>query len=190
MSGNATADVSWAQTRRDTARQRRRPTAGLRGTIAFGSGGEIPSGLLSAIVIETTDSTGEVAQWLDDAWWSVLFQSLAPHPLTIEIAPTPDALTHPVVLHQLEMVRRIVANWRIVGEGYADEIRSADDVEQLATGPYHELRLREGGRSDAITADASGRRLGIDELFARLAERIDSAPFTSPILVRIPTSAP
>ncbi len=140
---------------------------------------------MSTILLETTDATGEVADWLDDTWWSKLFQQCAPNPLTIEIAPTCVALTHPVVLHQLEMVRRIVANWRIIGEGYANDFRGDDEVEQLATGPYHELRFHDGGRADVVATPPSETNTGADELIARIRARTDRTPFTSPNLVRL-----
>ncbi len=186
MDPRTTTDISWQQTRRDSTRQRRGPKPGSRVTVAYSSDGKIPSVAMSTLLIEATDHAGEVANWLDDAWWSRLFRQCASDPLTIEIAPTHGALLHPVVLHQLEMVRRIVANWRVIGEGYAGDFRTEDEIVQLVTGPYHELRLHDGGHPDTIDCDPPEFVMGVDDLIKLLRSQIDGTPFASPTLVRLP----
>lgn len=185
----STVDVSWMQTRRDAARHRRKPTAGSHVTVTLDSKGNIPSDASDAtttILIHATADDGEIADWLGDAWWSELFQRWAPDRLTVVIAATPGALLHPIVLHQLEMVRRVVGNWHIVGEGHVSDIKTDDEVDQLATGPFHELRFSDECRSDLEIESSRESRFAIDELFDRIRARAQLTPFAGPTLRRIP----
>ena len=97
----------------------------------------------------TTDSKGNLSPWLGEDWWADLI-ALAPEDhVTVRLTPSPGStattgcLIHPIVLQHVRMLRRVVPRWRLVGCGSADEVRSQEDVRELAGSMYHEVRVQD-----------------------------------------------
>ncbi len=96
------------------------------------------------ICIETTDAEGCAAAWLTDQWW-IQVQSACKHTITtVVILPTPNAMLDAVVLHQLEMLRRITPHWRLICYVDMADIPADVRLERLASLPYDEIRIVEG----------------------------------------------
>ncbi len=135
------------------------------------------------ITLELTDAAGEVAGWCDDAWWLEALRRWKERSLSVHVAPTPDALSHPVGLHYLEMLRRVVPAWRVIAEIALCEV-SDDMIAHLAALPCHELRIID--RPFTSTEASRLTSIRIDELFGRLREAQARLGVTRPALVRMP----
>ncbi len=152
-------------------------------------GGAAPAGP-KELTIEATNREGELAQWFDDYWWIDLIERWGFEQVTLHIAPTPGALTHPVVLHQMEMVRRVAPRWRIVGHAYRNDILSDETIESLASSPYHEARFIDQTRPDVPTPARGGSfDWAIEVLFGRIRREQTRIGAARPVLVRLPSDA-
>jgi hypothetical protein len=173
-----------------TQQTRRGPRPALRRTACFDTGWwfeeEVGGGVVD-LLIEATNAHGQPADWFDDLWWTDVLQKCTDASVTIEIAPTPSALLHPLILHQLTMIRRVMPHWRIVGHAYLDDLTSEEQIGQLVLGPYHEVRFVDRARSPA-TANASPSSRRIEELFARIREGQNRCGSHRPVLVRLPAT--
>jgi hypothetical protein len=139
------------------------------------------------VTIEATDSAGELAGWFDDYWWTDLIERWGDEAVTLHIAPTQGALLHPIVLHQMEMVSRVAARWRMVGHAYRSDVASDEVVELLASSPYHEVRFIDQPRPEGSLRGGHGtQELGVDEVFARVRREQISIGASRPVLVRLP----
>ncbi|MHC4696143.1 MAG: hypothetical protein ACYTFA_05300 [Planctomycetota bacterium] len=179
--------------REATQKMRQPPREPIRITASFDGNGELDEGLLVGpieLTIEATNLDGDLAPWFDDYWWIELIERWGDQPVTLHIAPTPDAVAHPVVLHQMEMVSRVASRWRMVGHGYRGDISTDDAIELLAASPYHEVRFIDQGRPDGPIPARRGRfDLAIEDLFGRIRREQIRIGATRPVLVRLPSGA-
>ncbi|UCE61175.1 MAG: hypothetical protein JSU63_05380 [Phycisphaerales bacterium] len=184
---------SSVEQRRATQQKRRPPGEVVRVTARFDSDGVLQEDLTSApaeVMIEATDSEGEVAVWFDDYWWTDLIERWVDDPITLHITQTPGALLHPVVLHQMEMVGRVAPRWRMVGHSYRSDVSTDDAIESLACSAYHEVRFLDQTRPGAPRSDREGLDLSVDELFGRIRREQVRLGATRPVLVRLPAQSP
>lgn len=177
--------------REETQKMRCPPGESVRITASFDSTGELegefPAGP-KELTIEATNDEGELAVWFDDYWWTDLIERWGYDPVTLHLAATSAALTHPVVLHQMEMVCRVAPRWRMVGHAYRTDISSDDSIELLAASPYHEVRFIDEARPGGPALSSPGRvDLPIEELFGRIRTEQIRIGATRPVMVRLPS---
>ena len=175
--------------RRATQRSRKPPGSQTRLRIAFDGGGRLGEAVVSAPIelnIEATNSDRQLADWLDDLWWTELLQRWGVDPVSVHIAATPGALLHLVVLHHLDMLRRVAPKWRIVGHAYADDVRTQNDIEQLAASSYHEVRFQDAARPGVNGSIPAETALPLSRLFGEIRRAQSALGVTRPILVRLP----
>ena len=180
------------EVRNATEHLRRPPGEPVRIRAAFDGGGEIGEEAAAGpieLTIEATSPDGEVAAWLDDDWWTALIERWGEESVTVHIAPTPGALLHPVTIYQVEMVRRVLPRWRVAGHAYLEDMTGVDDIESLATSPYHELRFIDGRRPGSPQSDRLRPSLSIEALFGQIRREQARLGATRPILVRLPSPA-
>lgn len=178
--------------RRAAEGSRRAPREPTRIVATFDNGAlgkDIERGPI-VLTIEATSGDSELAPWLDDIWWTGVIQRWAECHVTVCIAPTPGALLHPVVLHQVEMLRRVVPDWRIVGHAYVDDVPSDDDATRLAGSPYHEVRFIDQPRLGTPPSDRCTWKLTVDGLFVRICNEQSRLGVSLPVLVRLPATPP
>lgn len=182
---------SQGRQRQATVQKRRAPGQPLRLVLPFDEPvlvrDDSPIGPIE-LDIETTNDEGEFAAWLDDAWWAEAITHWADDDVTVHIAPTPGALTHPVLLHQLEMLRRVVPGWRIVGVAYRDDVTPESDIAAIAASPYHEIRFLDVCRPDRLGAERI-EPVALPVLFSRIRTVQAQRGALTPILVRLPERA-
>lgn len=95
------------------------------------------------LCIEATNADGELSPWLSDEWWIRTHMLCKDRNVTIVLLPTPGALLDCVVLHQLEMIRRIAPAWRILGYALSRDAQQQPAVERWTNTPYDEIRFCE-----------------------------------------------
>lgn len=184
------------RTRTETSARRRPPRCHRSIIVPFEPGDNFLSTLRECpaeITIEATDANAAVAAWLDDAWCLDILKRWADEPLAMHVAPTPGAVLHPVVLHLVEMVRRVAPRWRLVGHMHVEDVRTQGEIEKLAGSMFHEVRFIDADRRDGMRDDRTDRTDGaarpIAELLGLLrAEQIRFAT-TTPVWVRVPGAA-
>jgi hypothetical protein len=145
---------------------------------------------LTDLFIEPTDSKGNLAPWLGDDWWRLAIERWGDGAVTLRIAPTPGVLLHPILVYQLEMVRRVAPAWRIVGHGYADDVATDEAVARLAHSPYHEVRFADQPRPHPSCPDGREPFAPLSELFGRIRREQQRSCDRGPILVRLPARDP
>jgi hypothetical protein len=178
-------------TRQVAQDNRRAPTEPTRVFATFDGEGklraEVPVGPIE-LMVEATDAGAQLAPWLDDEWWAYVLQRWVDRSVTVQIAPTSGALLHPLVLHQLGMLRRVEPGWRLVGHAYADDVVSDEDVAEMATSPYHEVRFMDRPRVRAAATDRFRSVPVLEELFGRVRTEQARRGARTPILVRLPST--
>lgn len=171
-------------------RSRHAPTKPVRIAVPFDRltvfGEEPPPGALE-LVIEATNAAGEIAPWFDDAWWTEAILRFADRAVTVTISATPGALLHPVVLHQMEMLRRVTPSWRITATTYLDELSTPEDVTVLARSLYHEVRFLAQRRTGAGRSDRCTWNPSVDEVFGQIRREQTRIGITPTVLVRLPS---
>lgn len=179
-------------TRRGETQQRRRaPQEPLRIDLGFAGAGLIPTDAPPGpveLTLETTDRAGELAAWLDDEWWADVIQLWGDRDVTIHVAPTPEAILHPISLYFFEMVRRVIENWRLVAYAYVEDLAADEDMKQLVGGLYHEVRFLDGPRPGVHKSDRFAGDLTLETLFGRIRKEQARRGSNVPILVRLPSS--
>lgn len=170
---------------------RRAPTEPTRVFARFDGEGKlgaaVPAGPIE-LRVEATDAGAQLAPWLDDEWWAYVLQRWVDRPVTVQIAPTFGAMLHPLVLHQLGMLRRVEPSWRLVGHAYVDDVVSDEDVVVMATSPYHEVRFMDRARARTTAADRFRSVPVLEELFGRVRTEQARRGARTPILVRLPST--
>ena len=169
-------------------RARRAPDTPISIKIPLDQDGKLPSEAVTGsihLTIETTNAGGEHPYWFDDTWWADVITRWADEAVTVIIAPTPSAVLHPVLLYQLEMLRRVVPGWRLVGVAYRTDIDLDQDIRAAATSPYHEFRIIDSPRPGSLQSDRRADR-AVESLLASLRREQSAANATSPVLVRLP----
>ncbi len=175
--------------RESAQRTRKAPREPVRVVATFCDGGSLKVEASSApveVVVEATDAAGELAEWLDDHWWTRWITPLGENAVTVRLAPTPGALLHPVVLHHMEMLRRVVPGWRIVGHAHLEDVFTDDDIGALAQSGYHEIRFIDGPRRKVPSSDRGPWRRPFEELFGHIRQVQADAGVATPILIRLP----
>ena len=167
---------------------RRAPGEPLHIVVPFGGIGRLPEhGDIDNVelTIEATNADQELADWCDDDWWTDVIVCWGDRRVTLRFSPTPGALLHPVILYQLEMLRRVTPNWRLIGYGYRDDVTTVGDVAAIARSWYHEVRFIDQPRPGLVAADRFGSGARLDELFGRIRRAQAEVGMTTPILVRM-----
>ncbi len=176
--------------RRKVAVGRRRQPVGLR-TVefpAFGDGchgpeiGPYPDELR----LESTCDEGQIADWFDDNWWLETLRRWKDCVLTIHLLPTPDALLHPIVTHELEMVRRLQSPWRLIGHAYLSDIAHPLIVPRVAVSHYDEVRIIDRDRPVTDAFAPRPAKLTLAELMAQVHEIQSTEKLSSPLLTQAP----
>jgi hypothetical protein len=181
-----------AEIRNATQRNRRAPGEPAEVFVPFGGDGAMRDDVVLGpleLTIEATDCEMTLAYWLNDEWWTDVIRRWAGCLVTVHIAPTPGALLHPVVIHQLMMLRRLTPHWRLVGHAYTDKVATENAVSQVAQSPYHEIRFAVAPGRGEPSADPCVLDLSIDELFGRVHEEQSRLGTTAPVLLRMPSTA-
>ncbi|MCH7885239.1 MAG: hypothetical protein IIC01_08320 [Planctomycetes bacterium] len=181
-----------SQLRNETERRRRAPPEPTHVLATFDHGGQLGGDTTHGpieLAVEVTDPDGKLADWFDDNWWTEVLQRWGDDPVTLRMAPTPQALLHPTVLHHLEMLRRVAPRWRIVGHAYVGDVASDEAVATAAGSAYHEIRFLDRPRPGASASDRADWQLPLAELFGRIRQAQIEMNATAPILVRLPGEA-
>jgi len=185
--------TSQSDARRATEQRRRPPAPPVSILATFHNGtlwrdNDAPAP--TDLTLEVTNAEGEVAAWFDDFWWTEVLERWGDEPVTLHIAATPNALVHRAVLHQLEMVSRIAARWRIVGHAWRDALATDESVRELARSPYHEVRILDESGPPALPGENRPAGWPVDELFGRIRREQADVGAVRPILVRLPSRSP
>jgi hypothetical protein len=138
------------------------------------------------IHIEATHPTGEMAVWLDDEWWLDVLRRWRNERVDVHVLPTPFALLHPVVLHQMDMLRRMVSAWRRIGHAYLDDLSDDDAVARAASSPYDEVRIIDAPRPGTAKSAGELRGLSFQALAGRIMRLQSAAGIVRPAVVRLP----
>lgn len=185
---------SWQpQERYAVEQQRRAPTSATHLVATFAGGGrlldDVPPGPLQ-VVIESTNAEGSLAAWFHDDWFTELIRRFGDDFVTLRIAPTPDALLHPCVWHQAEMVRRVLPHWRVIATAYLSDVRTTEDIGAVAASPFHEVRFFDQVRAGAYLHARMSPPMTVEELFGRIRRQQAEHTGRSPVLVRLPARTP
>jgi hypothetical protein len=181
-----------AEIRNTTQRTRRAPGEPGEVFVPFDGDGKIREDVVLGpveLTIEATDSDLDPPSWLNDDWWTDVIRRWAGCLVTVHIAPTPGALLHPVVLHQLMMLRRVTPHWRLVGHAYAHDISTDNAISEIAESPYHEIRFAVESGPRHVRADGDVMDLSTDELFSRVHQEQSRLGTKAPVLLRMPSNA-
>lgn len=173
--------------RTQVAAQRRAPNQPTCVDVPFSGSEDIIVRLPAAplqLNIFATDATGETAPWFDDMWWMELIGRYADEALTVVIIPTPAALLHPVVLHHLEMIFRVVPGWRMAGYAFVDDLQTLDEWELAARSAYHELRLLDRLRNPSLPTRMEVKPL--DEVIGEIRRAQQRMSAKRPTIIRLP----
>jgi hypothetical protein len=112
--------------------------------------GECPpleSGRAVALHIEATSPAGILSPWLTDEWWIGLQQRCPQRGVSAVILPTPGGVLQEVLLHQLEMIRRVAPAWRLIGYAFAEDAGGQPALDRWLNTPYDEIRFCTAGDS-------------------------------------------
>jgi len=178
---------SWVDQRRAAAGRRQRPQPHCSIRVDASSDGSLGSKdppIPTDLFVEATAPDGETAIWFDDWWWMECLSRWKNEVITVHIEPTPAALLHPVVLHHVEMVRRVASNWRIVGHCWLGELDLDASPDGIARSPYHEVRIIDAPMPDA-QADANAHRPArLQDLITAVRRAQKAIDRTLPMLAR------
>ena len=180
---------SLAERRKVAAARRRRPTGfQIIECAAAGDGSHGPDiGVCpEALHLETTHQDGQIVAWFDDNWWLETLRRWKDRSLTIQIMPTADALLHPIVLHELEMVRRLQTPWRLIGNCYLSDIGHPLRLPRVAVNHYDEIRVIDKDRPCCDAYEARPSKLTLDEVFDQVRTIQSAEKVSAPLLTRAP----
>lgn len=188
MGGNPMKRTSTATLPRRPAQPRAAKTDAPPQRVPYAGRGEFVEPRIEGeaeLILELTDEEGELAPWFDDFWWVDVLTRFKNRAVTFHISPTPAALLHPVVLHQLEMICRLEPTWRIVGYAYRKELEQCE-ADAVARSPYHQLWVVEGARrgkpqSTAPSALEGKPRPPFVERYAAATGLGDRKPMLAPL---------
>jgi len=175
--------------RKAAAARRRKPRRPqVREFAATGDGDHGPDTVPypTELRLETTYDDGRIATWFDDTWWLETLRRWKDRSLTIHVLPTPEALLHPIVLHQLEMIRRMLTPWRVIGHCYLPEIAQPILMPRLAINQYDEVRIIDAQRPETEERDVRPARMTLDEVFERVRVIQIEQQADRPLLTRAP----
>lgn len=172
--------------RRSTTGRRQPPPPVTRVVLRPDGNGLFPETLEPGPIdlqIEATITRDETAPWYRDEWWTEVISYLSALDIAVHFMPTPGAIVHPVVLHHVNMIRRVVPLWRVVGHAYRDDLTLDHDIDALANSLFHEIRVIDARRPGAPASDRGVTDIGVDELFGRI-RRTCRLP-RHPVLIRL-----
>lgn len=179
--------------RKVAAARRRRPApANVRVFRAAGEGEHGPESDIhpTELRLEVTFPDGRLAVWFDDQWWMETLRRWKDQALTIHLLPTPDAVLHPVVLHELEMVRRLQTPWTVVGHCHLSDVGHPLLMPRLAVSPYDEIRIVDAQRPAAEGYESQSAGLSLAEVFDGVREIQAGHHVAKPLLTRSPRETP
>ena len=184
-------DVITSEQNRMVATARRRAPGGIKTVhIKADSDGTLGDelGLFPTdIRIEATYDDGQIATWFSDDWWIELLQRYKDRPLTLHMMPTAEALLHPIVLHELEMVRRLQTPWRLIGHCYLSDIGHPMLISKIVASPYDEIRVVTENRPNNGKAVLRTSQLSLAELLERVKSQQMAEQSVYPLLTRAPS---
>ncbi len=180
---------SLAERRKVATARRRRPT-GFQilkfAAVSDGSHGPDVGVCPEALHLETTYKDGQIVTWFDDNWWLETLRRWKDRSLTIHIMPTADALLHPTVLHELEMVRRLQTPWRLIGHCYLSDIGHPLLLPRVAVNHYDEIRVIDKDRPSSDSREARPSKLTLKEVFDQVRTIQSAEKVSAPLLTRAP----
>lgn len=185
-------DVITAEKDRQVATARRRPPSGTKTIhIKADSDGDITDELglyPTDIKLEATLEDGQIAQWFSDDWWIDMLQRFKDRSLSLHIMPTTDGLLHPIVLHELEMVRRLQTPWRLIGHCYLGDVGHSMLVSKVSLSPYDEIRVIPADRPESDRTVKREAQLTFEELAEQVRTVQIAEKTVYPLLTRAPIS--
>lgn len=173
-----------------TTQRRLRPSSMTQLVATFDGGGTLsdhPRHGPIRIDVEATNAGGELAKWFGDDWFTDLIHRFGDDFVTLHIAPTPDALLHPCVIYEAEMLRRVVPHWRVIITAYLSDVQTAEAVRGVAESPYHEVRFLDETRPTIMTGSRLGLDWSVTDLFGRIRREQGTSTGRVPVLVRLPS---
>ncbi len=183
-------DVITSEQDRRIATARRRPPAGTKTTLVEAtSDGDITNELgmfPTDIRLETTFDNGQISPWFVDDWWIAMLRRFKDHSLSLHVLPTTDALLHPIVMHELEMVRRLQTPWRLIGHCYLDDVGHSMLVHKISLAPYDEIRVITADRPQDDRSVKRVAQLSFEELAKRVRTQQIAEKMVYPLLTRAP----
>ncbi|MCA9252275.1 MAG: hypothetical protein R3E58_09170 [Phycisphaerae bacterium] len=132
------------------------------------------------IHLEATNKEAEAAPWLDDYFWMELIQRWSDAPISVHFQPTKGSLLHGIIIHQLNMLRRVVPHWRLIGQCYLSDLEAEGVIEQAAVTVYHEIHVIDARRPGA---PESRHPLRIDDAIATMRKVQRANKRNTPIVV-------
>jgi hypothetical protein len=136
--------------------------------------------------LEVTLDDGTISPWFDDGWWIETLRRWKDRPLSIHILPTPEALLHPKVAVELDMVRRMQTPWRLVGHCYLSDVAHPTLLTRLAVNRYDDIRIVDASRPRANDWEVSPPQFSLAEVF----ERVRAIQLTEQVVYPLLTRAP
>ncbi len=176
--------------RRKVAVARRHQPAGVH-TVEFpawGDGGHGPElgPHPDELRLEVTGEDGLIVDWFDDNWWLESLRRWKDRTLAIHLLPTPDALLHPQVTHELEMVRRLNTPWRLIGYTYVSDIGHASVIRGVAASRYDEIRVIDQQRPSTESFEVGLATLELADVLEEVRHAQASEQVGGPMLTRAP----
>ena len=171
-----------------TARRHRPSSVDVRVLTADGDGALGPeiAPTPSEVHLEVTYNDGQVVTWFDDNWWLEILRRWKDRPLTIHFKPTPDALLHSFLIHELEMVRRLMVPWRLVGHCYLSDIGHPLLMSRVAVNPYDEIRIIDMERPSSDEFETKPSNVRFEDVISRVHEIQHRERIGRPIITRAP----
>ena len=179
----------WVDQRKAASRKRQRPRPQHQEQLRYvvpGDGAHPPNSTPNPtdLLIEATSADGEMVPWFDDCWWMECLARWKDSTLTVHILPSPAALFHPVVFHHVEMMRRLVPTWRIVGYGWLEEMDLDAAPEAIARSPYQEVRIIDSPMPDSVGSKNPRHAARLEDLIGAVRRAQRELGRTMPVLTR------
>jgi hypothetical protein len=140
----------------------------------------------SELRLETTYPGGRIVEWFEDNWWLETLRLWKDRRLAIHILPTPDALLHPIVLHEIEMIRRMETPWTVIGHCYLSDVNHPTLVSRVATSPYDEVRIIDALRPVTDEYDVRPGKFSIAEFLDQVRAAQITERAVTPLLTKAP----
>ena len=179
--------AAWTDQRQTASRARRRPRPAHAAYFPVDGGGRFDATdgqKPTDVLIETTHPDGDTAAWFDDWWWMDCLARWKDQQLAMHVLPSPAALLHPVVLHHVEMARRMAPGWRMIGHCWLEEMDLDSSAEAIARSPYHEVRIIDAPMPETVGQPNPARPPKVQDLITRVRQMQRLIDRSLPTLVR------
>jgi len=179
--------AAWTDQRRTAARGRRRPRPAHANRFLANGRGKFDAEDVAKptdVFIEATHPDGDTAAWFDDFWWLECLNRWKDDRLSMHVLPSPAALLHPAVLHQVDMARRIAPSWRMIGHCWLEELDLNASPDGIARSPYHEVRIIDAPMPERVGQPNPARPPKVQDLITRVRLIQRETNRTMPTLVR------